>query len=125
MVKLKKSNTIAFFVFLMVLFSLFVNYLIFKMEVDYFKKQYNKDLKIIKNLNENCFFVDKAYIIPRKNNFELLVFLPYKTIPKDYLKNIIFLNNEIYYLKKVSEVYLEKKKVNKLMFIKNSNICVK
>ena len=125
MVKLKKSNTIAFFVFLMVLFSLFVNYLIFKMEVDYFKKQYNKDLKIIKNLNENCFFVDKAYIIPRKNNFELLVFLPYKTIPKDYLKNIIFLNNEIYYLKKVSEIYLEKKKVNKLMFIKNSNICVK
>ncbi len=69
--KLKKANVVSFFIFLTILFALFVNYLVFKTEIDYFKKQYETNLEIIKSLNQKCFLVDEAYVIPRKDYLEL------------------------------------------------------
>jgi len=124
MIPLKKSNIISFFIFITILIALLINYLVFKTEIDYFKKQYNTNLKIIKNSNQKCFLVNEAYIIPRKDYFELFIFLPYKTIPKDYLKDIVLLNNNAYYLKRANKIYLNGEEISKQLFIKNVNICV-
>ncbi len=120
---LKKSNVVSTIIFFTAFFSVFINYLMLKTKIDYYKTKYETNKQIIENLDNKCFKVEKAYVIPRKREYEVLIYLPYKIVPKNEIDKIIVINNIPYYLKKMKKIKIDDKTINKPLILKNIQIC--
>jgi len=121
---MKRSNIVAFSIFLFVILSIIVKYLVIKFDINKYELFWKENQKYLENLKEKCFFVEKAYFYNLKDKKYLLIKLPSKYIA-NINENLEFLGEGIYLLKVVNKVYLDNKELFSTDFIiTNSKICV-
>ncbi|HIQ50672.1 MAG TPA: hypothetical protein EYH54_01725 [Nautiliaceae bacterium] len=121
---MKKSNVVAFSIFLFVMLSIILKYFVIKFDIKKYGVLWEENKEYLKKLKERCFFIEKAFFYGLNNKKYLLIKMP-NEYSVNLGENFLILEDGLYFIKVVNKIYLDNRELFGSNFLlMNSKICV-